>query len=653
MPQSDKSRQSHNSSPPSKSGVRRPPALNIPGHRSRRGGPGDTEEEQPSISFTNANGEAYSVIGSEEGSISSSKGSAARKHKSTKQWAEDVERELPSPVIEESRNGSVSTASGQSMLSPMQQSFPSPERRHSTIGGVSLPVSPTTPERKQSLTAQTLASLPSAMKNYSRPNSALEVNDEKTEELPDSPRKNATARPGMAERQGSVAFDVPAGEKKGLAYINEEEISPPRSSLGSFSDRRSSTSSYRRPIFQSRRLTAPVEKPWLLKKRTMRERWVSAFPLIGLVIGIIGSAFITWRGVSILPNKNLCLVFEDNFQGDTINSTIWSHEVQVGGFGNHQFEWATADSSESFVANGSLYIIPQLTETVVQPADITDGYTLNLTSLGQCTSTNSSDCVITSNSTLGTILNPVRSAFLTTKNTHSIRYGRVEIRAKMPVGDWIWPRIWMLPKDNVYGDWPASGEIDILESRGNDITYTGNGRNWMTSTLHWGPSSSYDRYWKTRNVRMTEQTTLSADYHKIGFEWTDKYMYMWLDNRIRQVMFIDTSANAKTFWNRGDFPERDSDTQELLVNPWTEGTHSAPFDQDFYLNINVAVGGTNGWFPDDVGDKPWVNTAPSVAMRDFWNKKDVWYNTWPNSTARGMAIDSVKMYKKCSAYTTD
>jgi beta-glucanase (GH16 family) len=46
-------------------------------------------------------------------------------------------------------------------------------------------------------------------------------------------------------------------------------------------------------------------------------------------------------------------------------------------------------------------------------------------------------------------------------------YGKVEVKAKMPLGDWLWPAIWMLPAEHVYGQWPASGEIDIVESRGN------------------------------------------------------------------------------------------------------------------------------------------------------------------------------------------
>ena len=62
----------------------------------------------------------------------------------------------------------------------------------------------------------------------------------------------------------------------------------------------------------------------------------------------------------------------------------------------------------------------------------------------------------------------------------------------MPRGDWIWPAIWMLPKNAEYGNWPSSGEIDIVESRGN--ANCANGLNSFGSTLHWGPDWATDAW---------------------------------------------------------------------------------------------------------------------------------------------------------------
>ena len=68
-------------------------------------------------------------------------------------------------------------------------------------------------------------------------------------------------------------------------------------------------------------------------------------------------------------------------------------------------------------------------------------------------------------------LPPVVSAKLTTKDKFSFRYGTAEIRLRVPIGDWIWPAVWLLPAESDYGPWPLSGEIDLLEARGNNESY--------------------------------------------------------------------------------------------------------------------------------------------------------------------------------------
>ena len=133
------------------------------------------------------------------------------------------------------------------------------------------------------------------------------------------------------------------------------------------------------------------------------------------------------------------------------------------------------------------------------------------------------------------------------------------------------------------------------------------------------------------------------------------------------------------FFTRGQFPPTVfNGTSEITVpNPWGLDSFSAPFDQrkcklpkyrnrllthfilEFYLIMNVAVGGTNGWFPDNVGDKPWLDRSDSkcftfyfgdniispitllnsAAMYDFARAQDTWYSTWPQDPRdRGMAV---------------
>ena len=128
----------------------------------------------------------------------------------------------------------------------------------------------------------------------------------------------------------------------------------------------------------------------------------------------------------------------------------------------------TDSANNSFVQDGKLYLVPTLTSDVIGYNNIFNGYTYNVSG---CTSSNHSACGAVSNSSSGSVINPVMSARLSTINSHSIKYGRVEVVAKLPRGDWLWPAIWMMPVNDVYGAWPASGEIDIMEARGNGISY--------------------------------------------------------------------------------------------------------------------------------------------------------------------------------------
>ena len=237
------------------------------------------------------------------------------------------------------------------------------------------------------------------------------------------------------------------------------------------------------PRFKSRLNKKGVEKPWLQEKDP-REKWVTILPLTGVLIGCGLAAYLGYNGWSSVETHKFCLVYEDNF--DNFNQDVWQHEIQVGGFGTGEFEWTTADSANSYVVNNTLVIMPTLTDTVLSADQVNDGYTLNLTTQGTCTSTDWHQCVAISNSTAQTVINPVRSARLTTKASKSIKYGKVEVVAKLPIGDWLWPAIWMMPVNDTYGQWPASGEIDIMESRGNAINYPLGGIDSYSSTLHWG-----------------------------------------------------------------------------------------------------------------------------------------------------------------------
>jgi hypothetical protein len=82
------------------------------------------------------------------------------------------------------------------------------------------------------------------------------------------------------------------------------------------------------------------------------------------------------------------------------------------------------------------------------------------------------------------------------------------------------------------------------------------------------------------------------------------------------------------------------------VDVWAEtGLYNTPFDQPFHLIMNVAVGSSNGFFPDSEGDKPWID-VDHTAMRDFWMANSTWLPTWGKGDERGMTVKSVKMWQE-------
>jgi len=117
-----------------------------------------------------------------------------------------------------------------------------------------------------------------------------------------------------------------------------------------------------------------------------------------------------------------------------------------------------------------------------------------------------------------------------------------------------------------------------------------------------------------------------------------------LDGRLKQVLFFNF-AKTNDLWNYGDFAEI-TVNGSVPLNPWLGSSQpNTPFDQPFYLILNVAVGASNGFFPDDVGGKPWIDKSVSPA-RDFWLANGTWLPTWGEGEDRGMTVKSVKMWQE-------
>ncbi|KAJ6600777.1 glycoside hydrolase family 16 protein [Mycena sp. CBHHK59/15] len=383
------------------------------------------------------------------------------------------------------------------------------------------------------------------------------------------------------------------------------------------------------------------EKPWMQRgaPRT-RVSWWLTFSC--MVIGVAGAALMCYFGVTTVvafKDSELCSVLDENFNTLDLDNT-WTREVQLGGFGNAEFQIASSFDNNSYVQGGELYIMPTLTadwlgESTVESGSVT---------LNPCTEalTNATACTASGNVAQDSVINPVMSARLSTKDHFSMTYGRVEVRAKLPRGDWLWPAIWMLP---VNGTWPVNGEIDIMEGRGNGPEYAAQGSNFVRATVQYGPLASL--------VKMiygwygVKRTSFDKGFHTYGMEWDEKWMRFYVDTRVHSMLEITTKTSKQSFWNRASFPDtaQNGSAEVVVENPYD--AINAPFDKPFYLIIDLAVGGTSGWFPDKAGNKPWFDGS-LTAMFNFWQARDTWYATWPTSAAdRAFRIDSVKMWKKC------
>ena len=326
--------------------------------------------------------------------------------------------------------------------------------------------------------------------------------------------------------------------------------------------------------------------------------------------------------------RQLVLVLDEDF--DSFNLSLWQHELTLGGGGNWEYQYYTNNRSSSYVKDGALYIDPVLTADEIGENSVRNGFTLNIwgsTPADQCTSNAFYGCSRTAGAG-GNVLNPIKSARLRTVESFSFVYGKVEVRAKLPRGDWLWPAIWMLPRDNQYGNWPASGEIDIMESRGNPPSYPPGGYDTFGSTLHWGPSGS-ENAWSKTHKQMKPGVDLTADFHTYGLIWNETYIGTYFDNESNVVLSVPIT---ESFWEFGGWPS------PPWMNPWSGEDDSAPFNRHFYLLINLAVGGTNGYFPDGHG-KPWENTSPN-AVNGFYNNMTTWYPTW----TQPMMVDSVRVW---------
>lgn len=219
-------------------------------------------------------------------------------------------------------------------------------------------------------------------------------------------------------------------------------------------------------------------------------------------------------------NSTWRLVWSDEFNGDKLDYSKWEAEVNAFGGGNDEQQMYTDRKENLRVENGSLVIEARKDNPNIQ----------------------------------GTT-RPFSSGRVRTKHRGDWKYGKIEVRAKLPEGQGMWSAAWMMPTEEKYGGWAASGEIDIIEI---------NGKSPETAhlTIHHGGGWPNNR--QTGGTKSLDKAKYTDDFHVYAIEWQAKSIRWLIDGQAA----YETSAWQST---GGKFP--------------------APFDQDFHLILNLAVGG--------------------------------------------------------------
>jgi beta-glucanase (GH16 family) len=261
-------------------------------------------------------------------------------------------------------------------------------------------------------------------------------------------------------------------------------------------------------------------------------------------------------------NKNKWeLVWADDFSGTEIDKSKWCYDIGngymdnhergwVAGWGNDELQFYTDGSKNSFIRNGNL-VLRAVKETYKGDVNHTIKK-FNYT-----------------------------STRIKTSGLFSKKYGRFEFRVKFPIGKGIWPAIWLMPQNNVYGAWAASGEIDIAEAKGSNpysvagtITY---GNVWPSMKL-------------SKEIYNFPDDGKISDYHVYVFEWEPGELRWYVDGNL---------YFTENLWHT------------IGIGKADYYTYPAPFDQEFYILLNIAVGGHFDGNPDD------TTVFPQEMMVDY------------------------------------
>lgn len=244
---------------------------------------------------------------------------------------------------------------------------------------------------------------------------------------------------------------------------------------------------------------------------------------VNLIFGVLSLTFLVFFTVTscstsetqTVTNFNT-ITMQDEFDVEGApNSEIWTYDIGRGnnGWGNNELQYYTDSSENVSVQNGYLIITAQKED--FQGASYT-------------------------------------SARILTKDLFEQKYGRFEARIRLPWGQGMWPAFWLLGANSDEVTWPACGEIDIMENRGQEPTL-------INGSLHGPGYSAGEAITKAYTL---QNSRFDTDFHIFGIEWGPGYINYYVDDVLYNQI-----------------------TPEDVTGEWIFD------DQPFYIIMNVAVGG--------------------------------------------------------------
>ena len=280
-------------------------------------------------------------------------------------------------------------------------------------------------------------------------------------------------------------------------------------------------------------------------------------------------------GEDFLPqNKGWVSVWSDEFEGSELDRTKWEVEESCWGGGNNERQCYTDRPENIEIVNGLLRLkaYPETYTGPEFPQGWPDGRG-------------------------GQITQQYTSGKVRTRELADWTYGRFSARMKLPSGQGTWPAFWMMPADNVYGKWAASGEIDIMEAVNLGASCSecdgGVGENRSLGALHYGGEWPNNTHQANHNP-LPGGADAKDQYHVFSVEWGEGRINWFVND----VKFATIDAEN---WHSGAV---------------SKDTHpNAPFDQDFYMMLNLAVGGR---LPEDSNDRGFVAASfPAEVLVDW------------------------------------